>query len=85
MPLVDRQELVNIGVELGEGGVKVRGLFSKERNEDDSIVVESISPDLVEGLTKIFIRPRGLSQPEHAVLDADFVVVVQGINWSSRM
>lgn len=56
MPLVDCGELVNIAIELGKGGVEVRGFFAKQGDKDSGIVVEGICPHVVEGLPKVFCR-----------------------------
>ena len=57
LPLVHCGELVDVGVELGEGGVEVRDLPAEEGNEDGGVVVEGVGPHLVKRLAKVLIGP----------------------------
>ena len=57
MPLVHLGELVDVGVELGEGGVEVRDLPAEKENENGNLVVESVGQHLVKRLAKVFIGP----------------------------
>ncbi len=55
--LVHFGELVDVGVELVEGGVEVRDLFAEEGKKDGGVVVEGIGPHLVKRLAKVLIGP----------------------------
>ncbi len=79
MPLVDCGELVDVDVELGKGGVEVWGLFAEQGDTDGGIVVEGIRPYVVEGLSKVLVGPQRFSKPEHSVLNADLIVVLQDV------
>ena len=79
MPLIDCGELVDVAVELGEGGVEVRGLFAEQKDKDGGVVVETLRLYVVERLPKVLVGPRRFPEPEHAVLNADPIVVLQGI------
>ncbi len=57
MPLVHYEELVDIGVELGEGGVEIRDFPAEEGNKDGGVVVEGVGPYLVKRLAKVLIGP----------------------------
>ena len=57
MSLVHRGKLVDIGVELGKGGVEVRDLPAEEGNEDGGVVVEGVGPHLVKRLAKVLLDP----------------------------
>ncbi len=79
LPPVHLGELVDVGVEHGEGGVEVRDLYAKEENEDGGVVVEGVGPHLVKRLAKVLIDSWSFSELEYAVLDADAVLVMQGV------
>ena len=57
LPLVHCGELIDVGVELIEGGVEVRDLPAEEENENDSVVMEGVSLHLVKRFAKVFIGP----------------------------
>ncbi len=79
LPLVDCGELVDVDVELGEGGVEVRGLFAEQGDKDGGIVVEGIRSHVVERFPKVLVGPRCFPEPEHSVLNGDPIVVLQGV------
>lgn len=79
LPLVHCGKLVNIAIELGKSRVKGRSFLAKQRNENGGVVVESISPHLVERLAEVFLGLRRFSELEHAVLNADTGLVIQGV------
>lgn len=41
--------------------------------------MEGIRPHVVKGLPEVLVRPRRFPEPEHAIFDADPVVVLQGV------
>ena len=57
LPVVHCGEFVDVAVELGEDGVKVRGLFAEQGDKDGGVVVEGIRPHVVEGLPKVLVGP----------------------------
>ncbi len=79
LPLVHFGELVDVCVELGEGEVEVRDPSAEKGNENGSLVVESVGLHLVKRLAKVFIGPWSFLELEHAVLDADAVLIIQGV------
>ena len=57
LPLVQWEELVDVGVEISKGGVKVQDLPAGEGNKDGGVVVEGVGPHPVKRFAKIFIGP----------------------------
>ena len=57
LPLVQCGELIDVGVELGEGGVDVRDLPAEEGNKDGGVVVKGVGLYLVKRLAQVFIGP----------------------------
>ncbi len=57
LPLVHCEELVDIGVELGKGGVEVWDLPVKEKNDDGGVVVKGVGSYLVKRLARVLIGP----------------------------
>ena len=79
LPLADCAELVDVAVELGKGSVEVRGLFAEQGDKDGGVVVEGIRSHVIKKLSKVFVGPRRFPEPEHSVLNADPIVVLQGV------
>lgn len=55
LPFVDCGEFIDIVIELSKYGVKVWGLFAKQKDENGGVVMESIGLYIVKQLLKIFI------------------------------
>ena len=53
--------------------------FSEQRHDDGSIVDKSFPPGLVEPFSKVFVCSGGFSQPQHSVLDAYCLLVLEGL------
>lgn len=71
LPFVDRRELVNAIIKFLESGVKIWFFFPKEGDKNSGVVMESISPNLEEGIPTIFIYPRRFPKLDYPILNAN--------------
>lgn len=85
MPLVHYRELVDIGVKLGKSKVKVWSLLAKQKNEDGDVVVEGMGLHLVKKLAEVFVGPRRFSKLDHAVFNANAVLVIESTHMTETI
>lgn len=56
--------------------MKVDSLLTKQKNEDNNIVLESIDPYFIEELAKIFVTHKHFLEIEYTIFNADIVGVI---------
>lgn len=84
LPFVDSREFVNICIKLAKCEVEVRSLFTKQKDKNSGAVVESVGPQIIKQLFKVFVGPRRFSEPEHAIFNLHAVLVLQGVEVKTK-
>lgn len=59
--------------------MKIVGFFAKERNQNDGIIDKCFPLDLVKAFSKVFICLGGLPQPQHSILNAYSLLVLEDL------
>ena len=78
LPLVNSGKLGDVAVEDREGGVEFRGDGSKNWDHYSCVVDKGLWPDLIEGLSKVFVPAEVFLQTQHPVFEVDSVSIVIG-------